>query len=807
MNIDSRDAALRLREFPQSLGRLTQSARLRGVLALAIFEVVYYFAYRYGNSFSQAASAPFWFPDSVLLCALLWLRPRWWWVPLLATLPIRLSVALQPEMPVWFLLCTFGSDCAKALLSATLLRRLLADPFRFAGVRDFGIYCLVAVMLSPALSAFAGAAARYGLGNPYWTSWEQWFLGDALAAVILTPIIFYWVMRPPSAIWHASRGRWLEALVLAAGLLVSISLAFEPASNRLGFTDSRFYVPIAFLVWSAVRFGMHGASAAAAALSCLAVVAALSGAGPFDHDSPGATAAALQEFLLLRVAPLYLVAVLIEQNRRVQNSLRESEQRFRQMADMAPALIWMTGADGQCEFFNKGLLRFTGRTEQQPGDPWTSSMHAEDREQCLGSYQASFEQRRPYEMEYRLRHYDGEYRWMLDRGVPRYAAGGEFLGYIGCAIDVTDRRVNEMALRQSEERYREVVESQTDFVCRFLPDLTLTFVNEAYCRYLRCKRETLLGTKLLEPLAGSTRDVAMGRIAQAAARREPTTWECEVVLPDGALGWQLWMCHAIAGPDGAVQEFQAIGHDITDRKRAEEANRTLAHTARLAAVGEFTAMVAHEISQPLCAILGNAEAAEVLLRSETPPLGELREIVTDIRDADLRADEAIRSIRALTQKREMQVLPLDLNETVADLLRLVAGDALYRRVQIRQELTPDLPPVMADRPSVEQVLLNLVSNGMDAMHATPEGERQLTVQTRRHGADSVEVTVRDRGHGIPGEQMQRLFDSFFTTKAQGMGLGLSIARSVIRMHQGRIWADNCAGGGAAFHFTLRCDPR
>jgi hypothetical protein len=165
-------------------------------------------------------------------------------------------------------------------------------------------------------------------------------------------------------------------------------------------------------------------------------------------------------------------------------------------------------------------------------------------------------------------------------------------------------------------------------------------------------------------------------------------------------------------------------------------------------------MVAHEISQPLCAILGNAEAAEQLLLSDTPPLAELRDIVVDIRDADLRADEAIRSIRALTQKREMQVGPLDLNALVTDILRLIAGDALYRRVHMMRELAADVPPVLGDRASVEQVLLNLLSNGMDAMRDTPETERQLTVQTRLKGADYAEVTVVDRGPGIAPEQMK-----------------------------------------------------
>ncbi len=222
-----------------------------------------------------------------------------------------------------------------------------------------------------------------------------------------------------------------------------------------------------------------------------------------------------------------------------------------------------------------------------------------------------------------------------------------------------------------------------------------------------------------------------------------------MTYPDGSRGWQHWICKAIDGGREAPTELQAIGHDITDRKRAEQAHRQLAHTARLAAVGELTAMVAHEINQPLCAILSNAEAAETLLSRENPPLDQIREIIVDIRNDDLRADEVIRGIRSLVGRREIKILPADLNKTIAHVLRLVSGDAMYRRVRIKRSLDESLPLVAADQAQIEQVLLNLIVNGMDAMHETPEAERELTVETRMSGADLVEVAVIDRGCGIP----------------------------------------------------------
>lgn len=802
MNVVSPDADPVPRAAYSPSGDIARPSWLRSVLGFCAFEIAFYFAYRYGMSFGHSTSSPFWFPDSVLLCALLLVRPSWWWLFLLSTLPIRFLVEVPPGTPATFLLAVFSVDCAKAVIAALLLRRFLTDPIRFKTVRDLGVYALVAVLCLPAISAFAGAAARQSLGHEYWQSWEQWFYGNALAGLIVTPVLFYWVLRPPR-LRQMTRGRRIEALSLAVGLLLTTSLAFEAESGEVSFSDTRFYAPVAFLFWAAVRFGMAGASAAIALLTSFAVATAQSGSGPFVGHSPAEVATSLQHYLLLRAAPLYLVAVLIEHAKRVERSLRESERRFRHAADNAPVLIGMSGVDSQCDFFNKGWLDFTGRPlEQEIGLGWLTCVHPLDRERCLATYQTSFHARRPFEIEYRLRRHDAQYRWILQTAVPRYDTGGRFLGYIGSAIDVTVRRMQEAALRESEERYRDLVESQTDFVCRFLPDTTLTFVNEAYCGFCARERQDLLGTKLLELMPEKSRELIASSVSAAASSNEPCSWECEVPHQDGSPAWQRWTCHAILDSEGRLLEFQAVGHDNTDRELAEQANRKLAHASRLAALGELTAMIGHQINQPLTAILINAEAAEMMLNSADPPLAEIRQILGDICDDDLRADAVIRGVRALTQQRELHPQPVDLNRTITDVLRLTAGDALCRHVQIVGDLQPDLPPVFADRVSLEQVILNLIINGMDAMKDNSEATRQLTVSTRLTELHGAEVSVMDSGHGIPADSLPRLFDSFYTTKTEGTGLGLSIARTIIAAHQGRLWAENRPEGGAIFRFTV-----
>ena len=652
---------------------------VRAVAAFCLYEALFYVAYRYGMSFSHVTASPFWFPDSVLLCALLLTPARWWWTFLLGALPIRLGIAGASELPLWFLLDTFAIDSAKGVLTALALRRFLSDPLQPRTVRDFALYCLFAVLLVPGAAAFGGAGARYALGHDYWASWQQWFLGNVLAHVVVTPAILWGIPDAARALPGSRPSRWIEGLLVAIGLVVTSVFAFRTPAVAMGFAEPLFYAPVPFLFWAALRFGMAGASGAVVVISVVAVEQALLGHGPFAGGSPNETAVALQQFLLLRAAPLYLVAILIEQKQAAEKDLIESEQR-----------------------------------------------------------------------------------------------------------------------------YREVVESQTDLMCRFSPNGTLSFVNEAFCRYFQRKREALVGSDFFGLLSTTVRDGARAQVGLAIRQDGGCgEWECQVAEPGGMVGWQHWRCHAVVGARAALKELQAIGHDITDRKRAEEANRSLIHASRLAAVGKLTAMVAHEINQPLGAILSNADAAEMLLDVADPPLGEIREILSDIRRSDLRAHEAIVRIRALLSKREISLEPIDLNRAIADVLRLTAADLLRRQIAVRSELPPSLPPVSGDLVHLQQVLLNLVANAMDAMRDIPAASRLLAVRTSRDGLDAVEVVVADCGHGIAPDNLPGIFDSFFTTKSDGMGLGLSIARSIVESHGGRIWAENRVGGGAAFHFTVK----
>lgn len=240
------------------------------------------------------------------------------------------------------------------------------------------------------------------------------------------------------------------------------------------------------------------------------------------------------------------------------------------------------------------------------------------------------------------------------------------------------------------------------------------------------------------------------------------------------------------------------------RARAD-ANRQYAeitHAARLALIGEIAGSVSHEVTQPLSAILSNVETADLLLRQPHPDISMVREILADVRKDDLRADGIVRRLRTLLRKRPLQLEDVDVNELASSALSLVLPDAVRRNILIRTALEPGLPRARADPVHLQQVLLNLLINAMDAMADTPVERRVLEVRTERCAEDNLMVTVLDRGHGFEQDQKDKLFDSFYTTKSEGLGLGLSIARSIIKLHGGSIWAENRRDGGTAFVFIV-----
>jgi two-component system, LuxR family, sensor kinase FixL len=231
----------------------------------------------------------------------------------------------------------------------------------------------------------------------------------------------------------------------------------------------------------------------------------------------------------------------------------------------------------------------------------------------------------------------------------------------------------------------------------------------------------------------------------------------------------------------------------------------MAHIGRVSAMGELTASLAHELNQPLTAILNNAQVAQQLLKSDVMDVVEMREILDDIVADDKRAADVIRRLRRLLRKGDLEYVPLDLNEIVTEVAGLVTGDAAIRDISLRLTVAPELPSVRGDRVQLQQVLLNLVLNGLDAMGAPASGDRILGIRTFRDSETFVGVAVRDAGPGIAAKDADHIFEPLYTTKREGIGMGLAIARTIVGAHGGRLTAENNVDGGATFQFFLPAD--
>ena len=371
----------------------------------------------------------------------------------------------------------------------------------------------------------------------------------------------------------------------------------------------------------------------------------------------------------------------ITEQKRAEERLRESEARFQEMADTAPVLIWMTGTDGLCNYFNKPWLEFTGRSmEQEVGTGWIEGVHPDDVQGCFDGFLPAFHARKSFRMKYRIRRADGEYRWVIESGIPRYTGAGEFAGYIGSNIDITD-------LKRAEE----------------------------------------------------------------------------------------------------------------ERERLRQLEADLAHINRVSMMGELAASLAHEIKQPIAAAVINAKACVRWLRRDAPDIAEASEAASRMVNDATRAADILDRVRSLYRRDTTQRELVDVNEIIREMIVLLHDKANRNSISIRTELDAGLATITADRVQLQQVLMNLMLNGFEAMKDT-SGE--LTVTSKKTADGQLLISVSDSGIGIAPDRADRIFEAFFTTKPQGTGMGLSISRKIIESHGGRLWASANPGRGATFQFTL-----
>jgi PAS domain S-box-containing protein len=372
-----------------------------------------------------------------------------------------LQAGVQLSSITWFI----QGNTVEVLISAIGLRYCFDGVPRLNSVRTLAKYSLFAVVLAPFAGAFLSAN---GIGRDYWTSWKIVFLSEVLAFVTVTPALLSWVSEG-RALMRKSHAVHLEGMMLIAGLVLVSYIVFTlPENSR---SPALFYTLVPFLLWSALRFGSLGVSTSLIAVTSLSIWGAVHGRGPFSNLVPLTHPLPLQMFLVFASIPFMVLAALAEEQEQAAHVVRESEERFRLVANTAPVMIWMAGTDRLCSYVNQPWLEFTGRPlGAELGNGWAEGVHNEDLKRCLETYSQAFDRREPFEMEYRLRRNDGEYRWILDIGVPRFNADGNFAGYIGSCLDITDRKLAEEALASVGRRLIEAHEEERTWIARELHD-------------------------------------------------------------------------------------------------------------------------------------------------------------------------------------------------------------------------------------------------------------------------------------------------------------------------------------------------
>ncbi len=471
-------------------------------------------------------------------------------------------------------------------------------------------------------------------------------------------------------------------------------------------------------------------------------------------------------------------------------------------------MIWMSGLDKLCTFFNKAWLEFSGRTiEQERGDGWTQGVHPDDFGKCLQTYSDAFDAREPFVMQYRLRRQDGEYRWLTDRGMPRFGVDGNFRGYIGACVDITDLLKKEQALHEFEER----VALAADTAHLGVWELD-TKTNEFWMSDKAVELFQLNQTIPVTYAAFRDRVHPEDRLAHELAIKHAIETqggyeiEYRIVLPDRALRWISGRGRCVSDASGNLSRLLGVAMDVTARKQAEQdARRSREQISRLSRInllGETTASIAHELNQPLSGITSNASAAQRFIDRGNVDLAQLREILVDIAADGRRASDIIQHIRNAINKGGGLRERINLNDLAGRVAHMLEPDARLHSCELTLSLVEGLPGIEGDPLEIQQVLINLVINAFEAMNGTPPSQRKVEIATEKNGDGTVRMIVRDYGAGIPEKARQRMFEQFFTTKEEGLGMGLAIVRSIIEAHGGKVSAENINGGGARFYFVL-----
>ena len=503
----------------------------------------------------------------------------------------------------------------------------------------------------------------------------------------------------------------------------------------------------------------------------------------------------------------------IDDLKQAQERVRRSAQDLRDAVDTIPTHVWSTLPDGSDIYLNRRRLDYGG-----PGAGWETIVHPDDRDQHNRTWVASRRTGEPWEVECRLLRADGTYRWFLVRAEPLRDTNGAIVRWFGTNTDINDLRMAQQQLRQAERELRATIDTIPAHIWSCLPDGTSDYFNRRRVEYTGPAIEFF---DIVHPDDRADHDM---KWAASIRTGQPFDVENRLRRFDGTYRRFLGRAEPLRDEQGNITKWFGTNTDIEDLRRTEEAlqraQAELAHVSRISTLGELTASISHEVNQPLGSIVTNGEACLRVAAPRAARSDEAQQAVERIIREGQRAAQVILRLRALVRKEEPIRRLLNLNELVEESLPLIAQEVGRQRIKVELSLAPKLPMVLADRVQLQQVLINLMINAIQAMVEATGRERVLTISSHLDDAGDLDeagavmLAVRDSGPGIDPAAAHHLFKAFVTTKTNGMGMGLSICKSIIEAHGGRIWAsstempDEVPGEtrGADFRFTLPVQP-
>ena len=804
-----------------------------------------------------------WPPNALLLSVLLATPARKWAVYLLAPFPVHVVTALDAGFPLPLLLGLFLTNSGQALLGAVLVRRLLGARIDFDSLRHVIVFIAMGAGLAPFVSSFADVAmwvaAEWPQGIRYWPAWAIRFASNALTILVVSPILVLAINRSRGRFHRPLPGRFAEATVLAmglaaAGLLIGVS---EPSH-----VSALMYTPLPLLLWAAVRFGPAGVSGSLFAITLCMTIGASRLLESLAERREAAQSFSLQFFIVTMVTAvsLMLLAAVIRERAKAELRLRE-QLGFERLLSEVSAGFAERPAGRLDEAIRSALERIVGFLEvdraaigqpsadgrsiqlthavRRPGvEPPPAGFLTDDfpwtRDRLLRGQVVHFS--RVADLPVEASTDRAGYQRVGVRSalmVPLIAAGthvgilgfsclrGErtwsggiverlrLLGEIVTATLMRQRADSEA--REEELLNRAVLASVLGAVAVVDRHGVILRANETWNDLARAYGRDLLP----ELLVGGNYLEACRRLAQLGIQGQVALEAMQALLAGASRGFSLEYAWP-RGTDGGWAEMLAVPlerpaggavvthHDITRRKRneleAQQHRQSLAHAARVLAVGELAGSIGHELNQPLTAIVSNAQAAQRLLSRPTPDLIELHEILGDIAEDGKRGGEVIRGLRGLLRRSEARPVAVNMKTVVGEVVTLLRGDTIAKGIAVRVDVSPELPTVIGDRVQLQQVVLNLFMNAYDAM-AGSASPHELVVQMRPCPV-GLELLVSDSGPVLPEEALERMFEPFFTTKPEGLGMGLSISRTIVRAHGGDIRASRNPERGITVCVTL-----